>query len=197
MPVFQLKARTAETYLAGIGASGALMASAFVMFVILIGVVTFDAWPHGGLFGGGDGDVSLNSTTASPAAAAVAGTPNLAKLLNHKAPSVTAQAASPPHRVSHPSVISQGKLESGTNNSSGGSAGGQAPVGTTEPPPPVTGGTSNVVNRTVSTVGNTVEGTTTILGDNLGGSSGSGLGGVVGNLGQTVNGALQGLVGNH
>src|SRR3954454_24902666 len=112
MPVFQLKARTAETYLAGIGASGALMASAFVMFVILVGVVTFDSWPHAGhLFGGGDGDVSLNSTTTSPAAATLPKTPNLVKLLGRQGPAVTAQAAAPRHRVSHPSVISQGTLE--------------------------------------------------------------------------------------
>jgi hypothetical protein len=39
MPTFDAKRRSWEAYLAGIGASGALMASASVMFVILVGVV--------------------------------------------------------------------------------------------------------------------------------------------------------------
>jgi len=40
LPIFDAKPRSWEAYLAGIGASGVLMASALVLFVILVGVVT-------------------------------------------------------------------------------------------------------------------------------------------------------------
>jgi hypothetical protein len=200
MPVFQLKARTAETYLAGIGASGALMASAFVMFVILVGVVTFDAWPRvGNLFGNGDGAVSLNSRTLTPAVTAPTKTPNLVKLLGHKAPAVTTQSVAPASGVSQAPVRSEGRLEGGTNGGApGGSTGGQVPTGNPEPPPPspVEQG-STVVRGAVSTVGNSVEGTTNVVGDTLGGNSNMGVGGLVGGLGRTVNSTVQGLVGNN
>jgi hypothetical protein len=44
---------TAETFIAGLGASGGLVAGALVGFLVLIALVTFDAWPKaaGGLFG--------------------------------------------------------------------------------------------------------------------------------------------------
>ena len=48
MPIFDAKPRSWDAYLTGIGASGALMASASVLFVILVGVVTFSAWPQAG-----------------------------------------------------------------------------------------------------------------------------------------------------
>jgi len=66
MPVFQAKARTADTYLVGIGASGALIASVFVTFMILVGAVTFDAWPRAAsLIGGGGGKVSIETAPTS------------------------------------------------------------------------------------------------------------------------------------
>jgi hypothetical protein len=52
-----------------------------------------------------------------------------------------------------------------------------------------------VVSQTVSNVGNTVQATTDGVGDALGGSDSSGLGGVVGGVGKTLNNQLQSLVG--
>jgi hypothetical protein len=67
MPIFDAQPRSWEAYLAAIGASGVLMASASVMFVILVGVVTFKTWPHAGnLLGDAGEDVALQ-TTATPA----------------------------------------------------------------------------------------------------------------------------------
>jgi hypothetical protein len=71
------RTKTADTYLAGFGATGALVAGALVVFLILVGMVTFDAWPGGGIFGGGD-DVTLSgdetpAATVAPVAAAVPG----------------------------------------------------------------------------------------------------------------------------
>ena len=51
-------ARTAETYVAGLGASGALMVGAFVVFLLVIGVIAFNAWPGASsLFHGPDAEV--------------------------------------------------------------------------------------------------------------------------------------------
>jgi hypothetical protein len=68
MRLFKSEARTAESYVAGLGASGGLIAAAIVVFIVLIGVVTFDAWPGGGLFGGGGDDaVAIDNANASQA----------------------------------------------------------------------------------------------------------------------------------
>jgi hypothetical protein len=185
------RARTAETYIAGIGASGALIASAFVMLVVLVGIVTFDAWPRGGnQAGGGDGQVSLSTTT--PTAETInPNASNLVKIFNAGSAAVAASAGARHHAASQGSPGTQGTLEGGT----GTQPGNQAPVESPQPPTSG-GGPTGVVDRTVSGLGNTVEGTTDSAGNVLGGSSGPGVGGVVGGLGHTVNGTLQGLVGN-
>jgi len=193
MPIFRPKERTAETYLAGIGASGALMASAFVMFVILVGVVTFDAWPRAGhLLGGTDGDVGLKSV-ANPVV-----TPqpsNSSPNRSARSSGVTTQFVAP-RQVGHSTRIHTGGGLSGGTTSPGPSGGVQAPGEPPAPPPePPTQEATSVVRGAVSSVGNGVEGTTNFVGDALGGSSSPGLGGVVGGLGQTVNGTVQGLVG--
>src|SRR4051794_5180984 len=76
MRILDGKQRTWNAYLAGIGASGALMASAFVLFVILVGVVTFKTWPTaGGLLPGGGGEVALQGD-AKPAPQRTAARPS-------------------------------------------------------------------------------------------------------------------------
>src|SRR5262245_48019933 len=68
MTAFQAKARTAETYIAGLGASGALLAGAGVIFIMVVGIVTFNAWPQAsGLFtfSGGQADVNIGSLAGS------------------------------------------------------------------------------------------------------------------------------------
>ena len=193
MPIFRPKERTAETYLAGIGASGALMASAFVMFVILVGVVTFDAWPRAGhLLGGTDGDVGLKSV-ANPVVRVQPSNPSVNR--NASSNRTTTQFVAPRQVGKSARIHSGGSLSGGTT-SPGPSGGVQAPGEPPAPPPePPTQQGTTVVRGAVSTVGNGVEGTTNFVGDALGGSSGPGLGGVVGGLGQTVNGTVQSLVG--
>ena len=45
--------KTAQSYIAGIGASGALLAGAVVTFVFLVGTVSFEVWPDASDSGGG------------------------------------------------------------------------------------------------------------------------------------------------
>lgn len=195
MPFFDAKPRSWESYLAGIGASGALMASAFVLFVILVGLVTFSAWPRpGSLFGDGGGpDVALQEAATPPPAhrTAQSGGLNLVKLLGARAG--RGVAASPNQRTVHPGGSADGLIPGGGSGTDG-ARGGQPQGG--EPSPPSAPSRSNAVSQAVSGAGNTLQSDTDSLGDSLGGSSSPGLGGVVGRLGKTLNNTLQGLAGN-
>jgi hypothetical protein len=200
VPFFRSKARSWDAYLAGIGVSGALMASAFVMFVILVGLVTFKTWPHaGGLLGGGSGDIALQETPTPAPAPARTGTSglNLVRILGG-----TGRTA--PSGRSDRNGGSRGNgLVPGANavapggpaDSPGGSGGGQ-PQSSQPPPPSSPTQPPNVVRDAVSGLGNTLQSDTDGLGDTLGGSSSPGLGGVVGGVGRTLNSDLQSLAGN-
>jgi hypothetical protein len=65
---------TPESFIVGVGASGALLAGAAIVFVTLVGLVSFNVWPSGAEVAV-DGNVELSQPTpsspASPAAAPV------------------------------------------------------------------------------------------------------------------------------
>jgi len=199
MPSFMFKVRTADSYLAGIGASGALIASAFVLLVVLVGIVTFDSWPRAGqLITGADGNIALDNVTAQAPAAPRPQAPNLAALLGGPAtPALAAPPAGAPGRV-----VSRPRPNRGAGPVSGqispqGNGGGTVTVPPRQPQPPTqSGGGGNAVTRTLSGLGNNVESDTNELGNTLGGSSSPGLGGLVGGVGRTVNNTLQALAGN-
>jgi hypothetical protein len=182
--------------MAGIGASGALMASASVMFVILVGAVTFNSWPHAGsLIGGvaGGGDAALYQT-AKPAPRPATAQPSTLNLVRLLAPAPTRRIAirGGSGGVGHNLNPGRG---SGPSGGSEGLGGGQ-PQGAQQPPPAPTQ-PRNAVSQAVSSAGNTVQSDTDSLGDTLGGNSSPGLGGVVGGLGRTLNSGLQSLAGSH
>lgn len=201
---FQAKARTAETYVAGIGASGALMASAFVLFIVLVGVVTFNAWPRAGqLLNGSGGNVSLQDVPlVNRAPAAPAPTPNLVALLGGPGPVVHTPVPTGGGGRGGGGGGQNGSggigIPPGGGGGTGGGAGapGPQPVTAPNPPssPPVTQRTTNVLGQVVAGVGNNVESDTTSLGETLGGSD-STLGGLVQGLGTTLNNTLQQLGG--
>ena len=205
MPAFPLKVRTLESYLAGLGASGALIAGAFVASVLLVGIVTFDAWPTGSsVFSRGGSGVSVDTSLTTSPPAQQAKVPNLIKLLG--APS-TGGAAS---RL----VGSSGGSSNGPSTGSGRSpqrepqttnpgGGGQQPSQPSNPTqsPQSVGSASNVqtsspnlLQQTISGVGNNLQNDTDSLSNTLGGQD-TLLGGVVGGLGSTLNNTLQGLAG--
>jgi hypothetical protein len=196
MPFFDRKPRSWDAYLAGFRASGLLMASGLVVFVILIGVVTIKTWPHAGdLLPGGGQDASLQSTAAQgPQALAQSSGPNLVRLLGARGSAGTS-------RGSDGAGGGNGLTQSENGGAIGdapsqpGTGGGQ-PQGA-QPPPSQSQQPSNAVSEVFSDTGNTVQGATTNLGNALGGSTSPGLGGVVGGLGQTLNNTLQGLAGKN
>jgi hypothetical protein len=190
MPIFNSKPRSWEAYLAGIGASGALMASVSVMFVILVGVVTFNAWPDAGeLIGGG---VTLGGTASSGPSQSTA--PSLIKLLGSRTGPATRHQGG--GRGLAPGSVRNGLSgtgNGGTNGLSGGSGGGE-PQGAQ--PPSASSQPRSVISQVVSGAGDTVQQTTDTLGSDLGGSTSRGLGGVLGGVGRTLNTDLQSLAGD-
>jgi hypothetical protein len=209
LSIFQAKARTAETYLAGVGASGALMASAFVLFIVLVGVVTFNAWPHPGqLIAGSGGNVSLKDVTLTNQQPQPAPTPNLVALLGGPATAAAtpasnrggggggADATRPSRVVGIGSGLGTSSPGGGTGTGTGG--GSSTPPQTTTVTPSLPG-VSDVtraggLGQVVAGVGNNVQSDTNSLGNSLGGPN-SALGGLVQGLGTTLNNTLQQLGG--
>jgi hypothetical protein len=197
MPIFRAQARSWEAYVAAIGASGVLMASGVVIFVILVGVVTFKTWPQaGGLLGGGPGDVSLQQAATPAPGQGVAQSSNLNLV---KLPSGGPAASS--NRGSGSGGIGTGPGTGGSGGSPGGSLGQPGGSGGGQPqaaqPPPSSTQSPNLVAKAVSDAGNTVQANTDSLAKTLGGNSSPGVGGLVGDAGRTLNNDLQSLAGNH
>lgn len=192
MPIFDAKPRSWDAYFAGIGLSGVVMASALVMFVILIGVITLKTWPQArALLDSGGGATLQTTATPAPQVQAQPQTLNLVKLFGGGA-AASRQAA---HRGA------TGLNPGGNGGFSGGSTGppgtgGGQPQGT-EQPPSQSQEPSDAVSQALSGAGNTVQSSTERLGDSLGGSSGPGLGGLLGGVGRTLNGDLQSLADQH
>src|SRR4051812_43075072 len=128
MPIFRAKARSWEAYVAAIGASGVLIASGVVIFVILVGVVTFKTWPQAGeLLGGGPGDVSLQEA-ATPAPWRGAAQPSSITLvkLSGGGPAASSNPGGESGGIgTGPSTRGSGGSPSGSLGRPGGSGGGQ------------------------------------------------------------------------
>jgi hypothetical protein len=195
MPIFDAKPRSWDAYLAGIGVSGAAMASALVMFVILIGVITLKTWPQARALLDSGGAATLQTTATPAPQAAHHSTLNLVTPFGG-GPAASRQAADR-------GATGGGEgLNPGENGGlSGGSTG---PAGTgggqsqgTEQPPSQSQQPSNAVSQTLSGAGNTVQSSTERLGNSLGGSSSPGLGGLLGGVGRTLNSDLQSLADQH
>ena len=196
MPSFGSKPRSWDAYMAGIGASGALMGSAIVLFVIMVGIVTFKTWPHAGsLLGVGGGDVALQDT-ATPApgqSGSGSATPNL----GGRGPASKGQGAG---RHGGRTGIGDGLVpgEGGDVTEPGRTPGGSTPGQPLDVQPPSnTTPSPNVLGQAVSGAGNTAQHTTENLGNTINTATATDLGNVVTGLGNTLNKNLQGLAGNH
>jgi hypothetical protein len=181
------KARTAETYLAGLGASGALIASAVVAFLLLAGAVVFDVWPRAsGLFGSGDaGAEQVDADVPAGTAAAALG-------------SATDQVAGSAGR---PLVDRSGGADGGTGSGpseGGGGTGGGSGTGTDTGSgggagSADSGGGGSTVGDTVNQVGNTVNNTVNGAGNTVNNTvngAGNTVNNTVDGVGNTVNGLL-------
>jgi hypothetical protein len=193
MQALQARARTADTYLAGLGASGALMAGAAVAFIAMVGVVTFNAWPEAsGLFTFSGGQAELGAVREAPA------TRSEAKPLPTITVIPTARAAS------HSAVAAAAQTERGGLSGIGGHHGGSgAPQtgsgvgnggGQAVTPPPQAEST-DALGSAISNTGTVVQKSTQSLGSTLNDVTGTDLGTPVTALGETVNDTLQSVSG--
>ena len=172
------RARTAETYLAGLGATGALVAGAVVVFLLLVGIVTFDAWPRAaGLFAGSEPSVEAvdSSGPAATAAETLAGASDLVAAVKRgtslsDAPGGQGDSGGQGNGidgggrgVSDPAP--SGTDPSPTGGGGGSSGGGQG--GTGEPVQDTGTTVDNTVNNTVTGVTDTVNNTVTGVNDTL------------------------------
>ena len=128
--------KTAQSYIAGIGASGALLAGAVVTFVFLVGTVSFEVWPAASngdgrtdslgvaeLSSGGDGSAgaSLGATVAL-----------IADAVPSPSPQAVASKAAAPKATGGLEGQGGGSDDGsgGTDDGSGGSTGGGSDGGT-------------------------------------------------------------------
>jgi hypothetical protein len=168
-----------------------------VIFVILVGVVTFKTWPQAGeLLGGGPGDVSLQEA-ATPAPGRGVAQPSTLNLVTLPGGGPAASS----NRGGGSGGIGTGLTTRGSVGSTGGSMSQPGGSGGGQPqdaqPPPSSTQSPNLVAKAVSDAGNAVQADTDSLGNTLGGNSSPGVGGLLGGAGRTLNNDLQSLAGNH
>src|SRR5436190_13759105 len=60
--------KTSESLIVGVGASGGLIAGAAIVFVTLVGVVSFNVWPSAAGISSSGGNVELSAATPPPGA---------------------------------------------------------------------------------------------------------------------------------
>ena len=125
---------TPESFIVGVGASGALLASAAIVFVTLVGLVSFNVWPKGSE---GTVDHNVELSTATPGNSASA------------APAPVSAAAGQVASTSVPvGTAGSGSNAGGNSGQGGGAKGGQPKAGATIPPttttPPSTIGSGDV-----------------------------------------------------
>ena len=85
--------RTTQTYILGVGASGALLAGAGVALISLVGLVSFDVWPGAPMGGGSQEEAQLNFDRSTEQPAAAAGLGPAAGILTPTATTLTTGGA--------------------------------------------------------------------------------------------------------
>jgi hypothetical protein len=192
MQFFRPKLRSWEAYVAGIGASGALLAGGIAIFVIMIGVVTFRTWPHAGaLLGDGGGDIPLQGTAQPPPGPP--STPNLSGPVGGGAGSAS---SAPAGSARGGTRAIRKTLPGGDAEAPGGLGSGGGRPQAAEPPPSAPAQPQGVLAEAASGVGSTVQKETQSLGDTVNSQTGTNLGDGVTGLGDTLNDNLRALAGN-
>jgi hypothetical protein len=191
-----IAARIDRSTVAGLGASGALMAAVTVVAVFLAAVVAFDGWPGSG---GGDQPTAVNVEPAAAApsrAAAAALAPGAGAVAATPAPVVLASAGDP-NSVITPGLPGPTQGTGGSQPGTGGGGGGG--INTPGPGQTVTGPLNNpLVTSVGTTVDQTLNGVVGVVcspGTQLVNGLCRVVDSTVNNTSGTVNGLLNGLLG--
>jgi hypothetical protein len=118
---------TPESFIVGIGASGGLLAGAAIVFVTLIGVVSFNVWPSAGGISSSGGDVELSAVTPAGGEGEGGATAPLS--------SASGQLASASVPTGAPDVVGGGGGGNGGGGAGGGNGGAEGELGAGSPPP--------------------------------------------------------------
>jgi hypothetical protein len=118
---------TPESFIVGVGASGALLAGAAILFVTLVGLVSFNVWPTGHEVSA-DGNVELSAATPGGSAAS--------SPVGAAAGQVASTSVSGPSGGGAATTNTGGSGNQGAGNGNGGKPGGglQHPPAATTPP---------------------------------------------------------------
>ena len=131
---------TPESFIVGIGASGALLAGAAIVFVTLVGIVSFNVWPTGN-----DGSVERNVELSAPTPRNSQQVP--AAPLSAAAGQVASTSVPVGSGGSGGNTGAGGNTGGGDNGQRGGPKGVEPKAGTTIPPatatPPSTNGSGD------------------------------------------------------
>ena len=121
--------RTSESFIVGIGASGGLLAGAAIVFVTLLGIVSFNVWPSAAGISSTGPNVELTPPYGGGSGGGDTGTPLSA---------ASGQLASASVPVASPAGGGGGAAGGGGGNGGGGNQGGGSAGGSfgAEPPPP-------------------------------------------------------------
>jgi hypothetical protein len=117
--------KTAQSYIAGIGASGALLAGAVVTFVFLVGTVSFEVWPAASNSAGGTDSLGVAELSGGGEGSATASLGTTVALIADTIPTPDVIASS----AAAPSA--GGGIDDGSGGTDGDSGGGGSglPVG--------------------------------------------------------------------
>jgi hypothetical protein len=196
-----------RAYLAGTGATSALIAGAVVVFLAAAGFVAFNGMPFGGS-GGAEGNVALEGQTASGASAAAAAALANAPGAVAKAPFAGAARGAGGKSASGRATNHDGSSPGGNFGSTPPPTGGDPPTCTTGCVPPPTGSGSGPITSLVNGVdqtgqslgvdpglGSTTSGTTQQLDDTVNNTLNHVQPGLGDQVDDTVNDATHGLLG--
>jgi hypothetical protein len=181
------KTRMADSYLTRLGVAGALVAAGLTAFLIVVGMISLGAFPSpGSLFFGGD-DATISSNAGAETASA---------------PAKTAAPAGPAAGGGRDDRGGEGRAGGGGGQDGGG---GSPPGGGTAPPGEGGGGSgpgggssppaAPAQSPGSNPLGQTIENTTTGLGNTVNDVTGTNLGDNVSGLGGGINQTLAGLGG--
>jgi hypothetical protein len=185
MTALRSRARTAESFLAELGIVGTVMAAGLVVFLLVVGLATFDAWPNAGALFSND-DSTLDAGAADGATPASSRAPAL------PSPSDRGEAGgggdAPGKRQT-----SDGGGQSSPDSTGGGSPSPGSGSGTASPSGSSGGGGASQTGGGSGSVGQSVSGVGNQVGNAVNGATGTNAGNSVSGAGNTAGNAVSGL----
>src|SRR3954451_18202965 len=134
--------RTSESFIVGIGASGGLLAGAAIVFVTLVGIVSFNVWPSAAGLSTSGGNVELSAAQRAAGGGGGGTTVPLSSASGQLASTSPTTGAASGGGGGQTGGGGGGSGKSGGGSAAGHVGAGPAPSGSTPSTPPSSGGGS-------------------------------------------------------